>query len=491
MRLMSILLRKLFLLAFVMYGSQVMSGNKSANTNDNYHADTIYFEKSSVNNTLENPGKGLYVNHWRNKDYSDIPHFINIIYQRFTWKDIEKKEGDLDLYKINKFIRNAKSRGYRPAFRVMSSSLGMGTITPEYVFLSGVPKVKHDVSKSVSTEYNTQYDPVYWNKIYLQKYTKFIIQLGKRLDGGKGIEFIDIGGIGIFGEMHLGLHVEGLWTEEELKEHGYSYEQYFSAYRDVIDAYVLSFPNTRVFLNISRYPMIADYAASKGVNLRFDGLHAYKNMFTKYKVSKSFLEHCSVKAKDKVSCMYEFALGKDPSELMATASLRKMNGEPVSYLHVNIGSAKNWSDEFKHLLAEYADAIGYNIRPVSMSIPSRFNINQAIRIEHQWVNTGMSAPESDMELIIDVVDVSNKIVFKKSNILEVSSWQINQQIMDNSTVVISDKLPAGEYAIRFGIMSKKYNTKPLNLKINKQPVDGMYKIFSFKLNDGVALTTSI
>lgn len=453
--------------------------------------DTIKFSRSIISNGSMNPGKGLYVNHWRNNNYNDVPDFINIIYQRFNWRDIETSEGNLDLSKINKFIENCKSQGYRAAFRVMSSSLGMGTITPEYVFTSGVPKVKHQLRDREFPYSRVQYDPVYWNKTYLEKYTIFVSELGKRLQGGKGIEFIDIGGIGIFGEMHLGLHIDGMWTEGELKQYEYTYDKYFSAYRDVIDAYVLAFPHTRVFLNISRYPQIASYAASKGVNLRFDGLHYYKNMVTKFKVSNSFIEHCSENSKYKVSCMYEFSLGEHPSEFIANASITKMHGEPVSYLHVNLGSAKTWSNEFKSTLSKYSELIGYNIIPLSMSIPSRFDINQTVKIDHRWVNSGMSAPESDLDLIIDIVDVDNNIVFKKINTLDVSSWSTNIEVSKSSLILLPVNLHDGDYTLRFGLVSRKYNRKPIELDISKNPVDGMYKLIDINVNNGVAIKVVI
>ena len=96
--------------------------------------------------------------------------------------------------------------------------------------------------------------------------------LGKYLDGREGLEFVDIGGIGEWGEMHLGLHIDGRWTSQQLEATGFTRDKYVAAYRRVIDAHAQAFPNTRVFLNVGAYPEINDYAAWRGCHFRQDGL---------------------------------------------------------------------------------------------------------------------------------------------------------------------------------------------------------------------------
>ena len=53
---------------------------------------------------------------------------------------------------------------------------------------------------------------------------------------------MDIGGIGEWGEMHLGLHIQGRWTPQQLEETGFTRDKYVAAYRRVIDAHAAAFP---------------------------------------------------------------------------------------------------------------------------------------------------------------------------------------------------------------------------------------------------------
>ena len=68
--------------------------------------------------------------------------------------------------------------------------------------------------------------------------------MGEYLDGRKGLEFVDIGGIGEWGEMHLGLHIQGRWTPQQLEETGFTRDKYVAAYRRVIDARAAAFPRS-------------------------------------------------------------------------------------------------------------------------------------------------------------------------------------------------------------------------------------------------------
>ena len=58
---------------------------------------------------------------------------------------------------------------------------------------------------------------MFWDSRYLNIQCEFIKQLGKHLDGRPGLEFIDIGAIGEWGEMHL-----MRWTPQQLEETGFT-----------------------------------------------------------------------------------------------------------------------------------------------------------------------------------------------------------------------------------------------------------------------------
>jgi hypothetical protein len=151
-----------------------------------------------------------------------------------------------------------RQRGKRVAFRVMSESTHYRGkyATPNWIFDQGVPSVLHRGLRG-----QEQVDPVFWDPQYLKLHCEFIQRLGRYLDGRPGLEYVDIGGIGEWGEMHLGLHMQGRWTPMQLEQTEFTREKYIAAYRRVIDAHAQAFPNTRVFLNVGSYPEINDYVA--------------------------------------------------------------------------------------------------------------------------------------------------------------------------------------------------------------------------------------
>ena len=224
------------------------------------------------NRPLMNPGMGLYLFGTLNeKDLAPdlwTSQVIDIGYFRDDWAKVQPDgpsgahfeayfEPVFDLW-VNKLHK-------RVAFRFMSQNMHSQSkyVTPKWVFDAGVPSQSF---KGISVP--EQIDPVFWDDRYLRIQEQFIADLGKYLDGRPGLEFIDIGGIGEWGEMHL-----ARWTPAQLAASGYTPEKYIGAYRRLIDAFARAFPRTRVFLNVGDWATINDYAALHGINFRQDGPH--------------------------------------------------------------------------------------------------------------------------------------------------------------------------------------------------------------------------
>ena len=175
-----------------------------------------------------------------------------------------------------------------------------------------------------------QVDPVFWDDRYLAIQERFIADLGKYLDGRPGLEFIDIGSIGEWGEMHL-----ARWTPEMLEQTGFTPTRYIAAYRRMIDAFARAFPHTRVFLNVGDYEAINDYAAIKGLHFRQDGLTPSGPSAD---VGKRFYRSYAPRG---VVCNYELHSGYDEMKSKGWGvreTFTKGLEDPISYLHINLMS---------------------------------------------------------------------------------------------------------------------------------------------------------
>ena len=134
-------------------------------------------------------------------------------------------------------------------------------------------------------------------------------------------------GIGEWGEMHM-----ARWTPADKREHGYTFYKYMRAYRTMIDAYVKAFPDTHLALNMNDYPTIVDYAVSKKIFLRLDGLTMNGPEIGRRYFHKYFKN---------VPVLYEFCWGRKKIEQRGQNvpdTIRNGLKDPISYVNLNFMS---------------------------------------------------------------------------------------------------------------------------------------------------------
>ncbi len=169
-----------------------------------------------------NPGMGLYVAGGDGLNHRPAPkdawfwEIADIIYFRATWNDVQPSPGTegFDAYFEPLFDAYVKKLGKRVAFRVMSEAMHSPHkyATPKWVFDQGVPSVVH---RGLHIE--DQLDPVFWDDRYVEAACRFARKLADYLDGREGLEWVEVGAIGEWGEMHLARHIPGRWTPDQLE----------------------------------------------------------------------------------------------------------------------------------------------------------------------------------------------------------------------------------------------------------------------------------
>jgi hypothetical protein len=96
-------------------------------------------------------------------------------------------------------------------------------------------------------------EPDYADPIYLAKHGAFIAALGKRYDGALGVEFLDIGSYGIWGEWHS------------------SHPAPVAVRKQIVDMYLQAFPKTPLVF-MSDDVEVMGYALAHGAGIRRDGV---------------------------------------------------------------------------------------------------------------------------------------------------------------------------------------------------------------------------
>ena len=181
---------------------------------------TILFTTGSEK-PLRNPGLGLVGYTWEEggpslaaragretleqhvERMSSLP-FVDVLYIRCDWRNVQKRPGRLDLDPIWGLTLNAaKQRGLRVAFRVQMSNPGF---QPEQLAIPDflrdqVPLVKIGPIRGKAGEYR---EPRYDHPTFLKAFRELNSLLAAEFDGNPLIEWVDLMMYGFWGEGHTG-----------------------------------------------------------------------------------------------------------------------------------------------------------------------------------------------------------------------------------------------------------------------------------------------
>jgi len=352
----------------------------------------------------------------------------------------------------------------------------------------GVPGVLHRNLRE-----REQVDPVFWDRRYLDLHCEFIERLGRYLDGREGLEYVDIGGIGEWGEMHLGLHMQGRWTPQQLEQTGFSRDEYIGAYRRVIDAHARAFGNTRVFLNVGAYAEINDYAALRGCHFRQDGLTPRG---PSNDVGKLYYHPYSRRG---VICNYEFhssyrSMKQKGWDLRRT--VEQGLTDPISYLNTNIFSASSWEKapaEVKELFLTAARKVGYRFVMTELQVPMQLHLRREARgrllIGHTWKNIGVAPCYESYALHFTLHDRSGRVVAAQQHFptRATTLWWPGEHIAERTLIRLSEGLQEGEYELKVAMNLPEGSGRNIQLGLAGRDEAGRYSLCRL---EGVAVEQS-
>lgn len=444
--------------------------------NDKYI--TIYPAKSDK--VLFNPGMGVYVmGLWLDPKFvANVSGFSNIIYQRFTWAELEPEEGKYRFDKVlGEWMRPWNRFGFRIAFGVMSTTLGQSA-TPEWVFKSGVPGVVHMFGKQV--------DPVYWDKSYLDLYERFVMALGKYLNGGQNIEFIDMRGIGVWGEAHLGTFIKGMWTKEELQKTGHTAEKYNNAHKRMIDIYKKALPDTRLFLSYSDDSELIQYASLRGIGIRYDGVDARESNPGPKKVSKVIRhlgDNNNTGSHSHLGVPINYELKEwetDPRIINKT--LNMVIGDPISYFHANIGGLKTLRQPIENDLMNTALKLGYRFSVHSLRVEKNITLRKGestpVFFELELTNGGIAPCYRNYGLLLSITDQHGLPIYQDRFYPEPSTihWYPNMHISLKRLAFVPASTKLGKYFVTMEMFDESNRNQPIRLDVKKKDKSGRYII---------------
>ncbi len=440
---------------------------------------------------LLNPGMGVYLFGTRNP--ADMPAnawfspIVTIGYFRDDWAMLQPDgptTAAFDAYFQPIFDLWVKQWGKRLSFRFMSQNMHSKRqyVTPKWVFDQGVPSVKH------TNLYNgEQVNPVFWDDRYLAIQEKFIAQLGQYLDGKPGVEFIDIGGIGEWGEMHL-----ARWTPQQLAESGYSDTKYVGAYRRMIDAYARAFPRTRVFLNVGDWDQINDYAAIRGVHFRQDGLHPAGPSAN---VGKRFYVPY---ARRGVSCNYELHSGYAEMKQKGWGlreTFTKGLEDPISYFHINLMGYRQLLDapaEVKEVVTDLGRRLGFRFALTKLRLNATVGVDPQRRgrllLEQTWRNLGVAPCYDSYALRWQLTDAGGQVVAERVSFPRraTTQWWPGDEVTLQDVLAIPPGTAPGDYRLSVAMVKPEQPDLRIQLALAGRTAGGAYDLGAVPLRPSVS-----
>lgn len=219
-------------------------------------AEPVHRRFKEIDTLFANPGKGIMAGGRLPRGEPRFP--CSIAYFRLNWGDLEPAEGRIRWQLIDESLRAWQARGARIAFRIMTTNAHSAGYycSPKWLFDAGCRSFEYvrggEDTMSGGTRIS-RIEPDYADPIYLEKHGAFLRALAKRYDGNPGIEFLDIGSYGIWGEWHTS-HPASLEVRTQ-----------------IIDWYVTGFTKTPLVMMSDDAEALA-YALARGTGFRRDGV---------------------------------------------------------------------------------------------------------------------------------------------------------------------------------------------------------------------------
>lgn len=222
---------------------------------------------------LRNPHKGWFFHYvdngfgrpeYRDKhpagDYlADFPA-MNHLYLRFDWCDVEPERGVYDFSKLDAVMDEWGPRGFTFAMGMccFEALPSIPFATPRYVFEDGARACKTPAFG---------YQPDYGDPIFLERLERCLEALGRRYNGDKRIELVDVRTVGTWGEGHTVFGDGVIPPLSVIKKHCGLHAKYFpDTYLAVNDDHIVG----RMARGADEVNDILDYFRARGFGLQDD-----------------------------------------------------------------------------------------------------------------------------------------------------------------------------------------------------------------------------
>jgi len=495
------------------------------------------FNQLNKDEIVLNRGCGvMYLQRGKNKiAFDKIPHdswFIkeklcNKIAYCLPWSVLEPEEGNYQ-WKHPDWEGSMDSwiaAGYKVALQIRGQDT-WGTFynegVPQWVFDAGAKYIDEPIRwyKGGYGALNFMPDgqedpmryPVYWDEIYLDKVELLVNALGERYNGRPEVEYIILGHLGRWGEMHITGHS----PLEPWFDAGYSLEKFIETNKRIIDIYCNAFPDTQIVQEIcapcyapeeaedlhpvQSVPEIYEYMADKNIIMKSNGIgynwHEGSSLYWDKNVADIFRKHVG---DNKVSI----------ENLVLSEALQEGLDEHISYWqrggestglgilnidrNIPINEKKIYSfynfykeaydkmsiEDEKNIWRRMASQCAYRIALVRCQYEELISGGE-FKTLLTWENSGQASCYEKFQIRIALTDKSGNEVWSAkqppSCACSAEVWGHGKRLENSLTWKFSNKLSKGTYQLQIGLQHELYGQEMFELTNTQALENNMYVI---------------
>ena len=417
-----------------------------------------------VDTLFANPGEG-----WMSQKRSPKgePRFpCSVVYIRFAWADVEPAEGAYNWKLIDDVIAAWKPRGAAVAMRVMTCSAhSAGYYTsPKWLFDAGCKGFEYRNKKNdpcAGGKDIPRIEPDYEDPLFLEKHGTFLKALGERYDGQPGVEFLDIGSYGVWGEWHT------------------PHPAPVAVRKQIVDMYLNAFRRTPLVF-MSDDAEVLRYALAHGTGFRRDGVGSTWHEKTWIGSKKYAAVEGMAEVWKKAPVVFEWYGDYDYLKSRGwsfDAAVNFMLVNHVTMINDNIGHVP---PEAMPQLEKLARLAGYRFALRETAHPAAVRRGGNLSVDMKWANVGVGKLYRPFKLRLMLLDAAGEIACSADAKADPRDWLPGEYAIAE-TLRIPDSLKTGTYTLAVAVVDPAGQRPPLRLAMDAPEQSGRYSVSPVKV----------
>lgn len=414
-----------------------------------------------------NPGMGWQTFHTYanvDPDLAGLPS--GSAYFRWTWKQLEPTQGNIDFDRVTETLSKARAAGQSLMFRVMTAGSDQ-QYAPDWLAAAGCELFTYQSDGGPTLTAPNLDHPSCW-----QRFETLITELGKKLGGEPDLQ-IDIGGVGLWGEWHF----SGTSPKVPMPS--------LDTRKKVVDLHLAAFPNSPQMALIGEVEALT-HATAKGTGWRADCLgdlgffsSTWNHMDDMY---KQHVEQAQATAAWQVgpvaweSCgtMQDWvSKGYDVHYVFQYAL--DLHGSFLNNKSSPLPAGTQYRSEVEWLLAR----LGYRLVLRSLTHDASASAGGSLALDMTWDNVGVAPPYHPFRLAVALAKSTDADPVVLESSVDVRTW-LPGETKHGETFALPSSLAPGTWKLAVGILGTP-GVPMLNLAIEGRNAAGWYPLSEIEI----------